>query len=61
MFLSDGTPVRASIDLDLEQVEKPNPTAGQGTPNPNNNQRQASNRKAFSQLDASRQNVFFDN
>ena len=61
MFLSDGTPVRASIDLDLEQVEKPNPTAGQGTPNPSNNQRQASNRKAFSQLDASRQNVFFDN
>lgn len=45
MFLPDGIPVRASIDLDLEQVENETPKVSQSTPNPNKEQRQASNRR----------------
>jgi hypothetical protein len=44
LFLPDGTPVRASIDLDLEQVEKSNPKPGQGISNPTPGQRQDSGR-----------------
>ena len=45
LFLPNGTPVRASIDLDLEQVEKSTPQVGQGAPNPGQSQRQAADRK----------------
>jgi hypothetical protein len=34
LFLPDGTPVRASVNLSLEQVELPTPERGQTTPNP---------------------------
>lgn len=44
LFLPDGTPVRASIDLDLEQVEPPNSQRGQGSPNPSKKQRQSQGR-----------------
>ncbi len=47
LFLPDGTPVRASVDLDLEQVEKPQPSGGQGTPNPSTNLRNASTRQTL--------------
>lgn len=42
LFLSDGTPVRANIDLSLEQVEIPNPPKSQGASNPNQKTRQKS-------------------
>lgn len=41
LFLPDGTPVRASIDLTLEQVDPPTPERGQGATNPSPGQRQA--------------------
>jgi hypothetical protein len=44
LFLPNGTPVRASIDLDLEQVEKSNPKPGQSISNPTPGQRQDSGR-----------------
>jgi hypothetical protein len=47
LFLPNGTPVRASLDLDLEQVELSTPQVGQGTPNLSPNQRQAANRKTL--------------
>jgi Contractile injection system tube protein len=34
LFLSDGTPVRATVDLALEQVDIPNPQPKQGASNP---------------------------
>ncbi len=48
LFRPDGTPVRASVDLDLEQVDLPNSQPGQSTPSPNYKQRQAQGREAFS-------------
>lgn len=47
LFRPDGTPVRAAIDLDLEQVDLPNSQPGQGTPNPSSNLRQSQNREVF--------------
>lgn len=47
LFRPDGTPVRASIDLDLEQVDLPNSQPGQGTPNPSSNLRTSQNREVF--------------
>ncbi|MBE7385031.1 MAG: hypothetical protein F6J95_026920 [Leptolyngbya sp. SIO1E4] len=41
LFLSDGTPVRASIDLSLEQVELATPSRGQSPANPTAGQRQS--------------------
>ena len=34
LFLPDGTPVRAVVDLTLEQVDPPSPSENQGTPDP---------------------------
>jgi hypothetical protein len=42
LFLPDGTPVRAVIDLTLEQVDPPTPERNQGTPNPGQGERQQS-------------------
>lgn len=42
MFLPDGTPVRAVVNLSLEQVDPPAPGRSQGTPAPGQNQRQQS-------------------
>lgn len=47
LFRPDGTPVRATIDLDLEQVEIPNPKRSQSTPSPSNGLRQAASRETF--------------
>src|SRR5919199_6387076 len=47
MFRPDGTPVRASVDLDLEQVDLPNPQPGQQTPSPSASLRRDQNREAF--------------
>ena len=41
LFLPNGTPVRASINLSLEQVDQPTPTPNQGASNPSNSQRQS--------------------
>ena len=41
LFLSDGTPVRASIDLSLEQVELSTPSRSQSPSNPSAGQRQS--------------------
>lgn len=41
LFLPDGTPVRATIDLSLEQVDLPTPARGQGAANPSVGQRQS--------------------
>ena len=42
LFLPDGTPVRAKVDLTLEQVELPKPTSDQGAKNPSSTARQNS-------------------
>lgn len=42
LFLPDGTPVRANIDLSLEQVDPPTPPRSQGSSNPNQQTRQSS-------------------
>ncbi|MBE9031487.1 hypothetical protein IQ266_17275 [filamentous cyanobacterium LEGE 11480] len=39
MFLPDGTPVRAIVDLSLEEVDDPRPQAKQGTPKVGKQQR----------------------
>ena len=44
MFLSDGTPVRAKVDLTLEEVDYPNTQPNQKAPNPTAQQRQTDNR-----------------
>ncbi len=44
MFLSDGTPVRAILDLTLEQADNPRQTPSQGTPNVSQSQRQSQGR-----------------
>jgi hypothetical protein len=44
MFLPDGTPVRAILDLTLEQADDSTPQPGQGTPNVSASQRQAQGR-----------------
>ena len=41
LFLPDGTPVRASIDLSLEQVDPPTPAREQGATSPSRGQREA--------------------
>ena len=40
LFLPDGTPVRANINLSLEQVELPTPSRSQSPTNPSGLQRQ---------------------
>lgn len=47
LFRPNGVPVRASIDLDLEQVDLPISQPGQGAPSPSNKLRQDQNRQAF--------------
>ncbi len=42
IFLPDGTPVRAVVDLTLEQVELPQPSSDPSTPNPSPGARQGS-------------------
>jgi hypothetical protein len=44
MFLSDGTPVRAVVDLTLEQVDDSTPQPSQGTPNVTQAQRETQGR-----------------
>lgn len=44
MFLSDGTPVRAIIDLTLEQVDNPQSQPSQSTPNVGKAQRKSGGR-----------------
>ncbi|MEB3293583.1 MAG: hypothetical protein VKJ24_10515 [Synechococcales bacterium] len=44
LFLPNGNPVRATVDLTLEQVDLPNPAASQGASNPNPNERQQAGR-----------------
>jgi|SRR6478672_2424903 len=46
LFLPDGTPVRASVDLTLEEVDEPVSKPGQSPSNPSTPQRQKDNRKA---------------
>lgn len=40
LFLPNGTPVRAMVDLDLEEVDYTIPQPGMGTPQPSTGQRQ---------------------
>jgi Contractile injection system tube protein len=47
MFLPDGTPVRAVIDLSLEQVDDSMPQPSQGTPNVSQAQRESQGRPIF--------------
>lgn len=47
MFLPDGTPVRAILDLTLEQVDDTVPRPGQGTPNVSQSDRQSQSRPIF--------------
>ena len=47
MFRPDGTPVRASVDLDLEQVDLPNSQPSQNTPSPSDKLRRDQSRDAF--------------
>ncbi|WP_346294323.1 hypothetical protein [Sphaerothrix gracilis] len=47
LFMPDGTPVRATVDLSLEQVDAPTPSPGQGTPSPSSGQRQGASRSTF--------------
>lgn len=42
LFLPDGTPVRAILNLTLEQVDPPTPSQSQGTPSPGTSTRQGS-------------------
>ncbi len=51
MFLSDGTPVRAILDLTLEQADNPKQTPSQGTPNVSQSQRQSQGRSLSSDPD----------
>ncbi len=44
LFLSDGTPVRAILDLVLEQVDDSTPRPAQGTPNVSQSQRTSQGR-----------------
>jgi hypothetical protein len=47
LFMPDGTPVRATVDLSLEQVDAPTPKGSQGTPQPSSSSRQSSSRSTF--------------
>ncbi|MEB3233622.1 MAG: hypothetical protein VKJ64_21620 [Leptolyngbyaceae bacterium] len=47
LFLPDGTPVRALVDLTLEQVDEPTPRPGQSAPALSAAQRAASGRERF--------------
>lgn len=44
MFLPDGTPVRVSLNLTLEEIDESVSQPGMGTPQPSGNQRQSSGR-----------------
>jgi hypothetical protein len=44
LFLSDGTPVRAIVDLTLEQIDEVTSTDGGGTPAPSTANRETNNR-----------------
>ena len=44
MFLPDGTPVRVSVNLTLEEIDESVSQPGMGTPQPSGNQRQGSRR-----------------
>jgi len=46
LFLPDGTPVRATVDLTLEEVDYPVSQPGQGASNPSSSQRQKDTRSA---------------
>jgi hypothetical protein len=59
LFLPNGTPVRASLDLDLEQVEKPTPQVGQGVPNVTPEQRTANARLTPEQRAAIARGTYF--
>ncbi|MGK7889081.1 MAG: hypothetical protein AB4042_07075 [Leptolyngbyaceae cyanobacterium] len=47
LFLPDGTPVRALVDLTLEQVDEPTPRPGQSAPALSAARRAASGRQRF--------------
>ncbi|HEY9728978.1 MAG TPA: hypothetical protein V6D50_21215 [Chroococcales cyanobacterium] len=47
LFLPDGTPVRAILDLTLEQVDSPTAKPSQGAPSPSQSLREASGRELF--------------
>jgi Contractile injection system tube protein len=47
LFLSDGTPVRASVDLTLEQVDNPTPQPGQGAASPSLALRKSNGRSTY--------------
>lgn len=47
MFLPDGTPVRAILELTLEQADDSTPQPSQGTPSINQAQRQSGGRPLF--------------
>jgi hypothetical protein len=42
MFLSDGTPVRASVDITLQEVDKNNPPGGRQAPTTNGSRQEDS-------------------
>lgn len=48
LFLPDGTPVRAMIDLGLEQVDPPTPEQGQGAAQPSGEMREKGGRPFIS-------------
>ena len=56
MFLDNGTPVRASVDLDLEQVESSTPLVSMNTPNASPELRAAYNRPELLQSKPSKRN-----
>lgn len=47
LFLPDGTPVRAILDLTLEQADDSTPQSSQGTPQVSQTQRQSQGRPLF--------------
>ncbi|MCP2730902.1 CIS tube protein [Limnofasciculus baicalensis] len=44
MFLEDGTPVRAKVNLSLEEIDESTSQPGMGTPQPSSSQRQGNSR-----------------
>lgn len=47
LFLPDGTPVRAVVNLSLKQVDSPTARPSQGSPNPSQGARASSGRGTF--------------
>ncbi len=45
MFLPDGTPVRATADLSLEEIDEWDPPPSTSTPNPSSSERSADSRR----------------